>query len=190
MDMENVSKMLAPDEQILWASKTVPGELMDKNNKSSITRWFIGVAAVFVLLMVLYGQACAKAGTTIFSMVTVVFFIVAAVIFADPITTYNKLKKAEYAITNKRVIVCATADLSYTIPVAEADPVQVIEEENGTSTLVIGPVKKIRPSKLRIMSLQGNYIAQDNGEDDKPYPVLYRIPNADEAIRALKTARS
>ena len=106
MNLENITKLLSPGEQILWASKPVPGNLMDSKNKTRNLRWFIIVGAAFALLMFFYAKACIRAGTSVFSVVTIVFILMAAIIFLDPVTTFNKLKKTEYAITNQRVIVC------------------------------------------------------------------------------------
>ena len=96
MNLENITKMLHPGEQILWASMPQPGKLMDEQNKKRNMRWFITVGVVFAVLMFLYVRACVGAGTNVFSVVTVLFVLVAALIFLDPITTYRMLRKVEY----------------------------------------------------------------------------------------------
>jgi len=105
MNQDTVTKLLRPGEQILWSSMSNPGKLMDEKNKQRNTRWFIIVGAVFAVLMFLYVRACVHAGTNVFSVVTLVFVLVAGIIFLDPITTLKRLRKVEYAITTERVIV-------------------------------------------------------------------------------------
>ena len=105
MNQDTVTKLLRPGEQILWSSMSNPGKLMDEKNKQRNTRWFIIVGAVFAVLMFLYVRACVRAGTNVFSVVTLVFVLVAGIIFLDPVTTLKRLRKVEYAITTERVIV-------------------------------------------------------------------------------------
>ena len=187
MNLENITKMLHPGEQILWASMPQPGKLMDEQNKKRNMRWFITVGVVFAVLMFLYVRACVGAGTNVFSVVTVLFVLVAALIFLDPITTYRMLRKVEYAITTERVIVCSPSTQSFSLPRSKAAPVQVIDE-NGVSTLVIGTDKTPRIGKLRPLGLTGLFVA----EDDKAvaHPVFYRVPDAQEAVRILESAEN
>mgnify|MGYP002617930199 CR=1 FL=1 len=105
MNQDTVTKLLRPGEQILWSSMSNPGKLIDEKNKQRNTRWFIIVGAVFAVLMFLYVRACIRAGTNVFSVVTLVFVLVAGIIFLDPVTTLKRLRKVEYAITTERVIV-------------------------------------------------------------------------------------
>ena len=109
MNQDTVTKLLRPGEQILWSSMSNPGKLMDEKNKQRNTRWFIIVGAVFAVLMFLYVRACVRAGTNVFSVVTLVFVLVAGIIFLDPVTTLKRLRKVEYAITTERVIVSSTS---------------------------------------------------------------------------------
>ena len=93
MNQDTVTKLLRPGEQILWSSMSYPGKLMDEKNKQQKTRWFIIVGAVFAVLMFLYVRACIRAGTNVFSVVTLVFVLVAGIIFLDPVTTLKRLRK-------------------------------------------------------------------------------------------------
>ncbi len=131
MDLENVTRLLHPGEQILWASMSKPGKLIDCENRMRNLRWFFTVGAVFTLLMFLYIRACIHAGRSIFSVVSVIFVLMAVVIFLDPITTFRKLKKVEYAITTERVIVCASKTSSFSLPLSKAAPVQFISRSFG-----------------------------------------------------------
>ena len=186
MNLEKTTKLLGSGEQILWASMSRPGKLMDEKNKKRTMTWFISVGAIFALLMFFYARACIRAGTNVFSLVTAVFFLIAAIIFLDPVTTFSKLKKVEYAITNQRVIVCSSTASSFSIPLSKAQPVQVIEENDGTATLIIGTDHKAKAGKLRSMGLMGLF-ANENGTDI-PHPVFYRVPDAKEAVRILESA--
>mgnify|MGYP005980221689 CR=1 FL=1 len=123
MNQDTVTKLLRPGEQILWSSMSNPGKLMDEKNKQRNTRWFIIVGAVFAVLMFLYVRACIRAGTNVFSVVTLVFVLVAGIIFLDPVTTLKRLRKVEYAITTERVIVSSTST-NFSIPRSKAAPVQ------------------------------------------------------------------
>ena len=51
MDLEKITKLLNPGEQILWASMSQPGKLMDGKNRRRNRRGFVTVGAVFALLM-------------------------------------------------------------------------------------------------------------------------------------------
>lgn len=186
MDLEKITKLLNPGEQILWASMSQPGKLMDEKNKQRNMRWFIIVGAVFAVLMFLYVRACIRAGTNVFSVVTLVFVLVAGMIFLDPVTTFHKLKKVEYAITTDRVIVCSSTASSFSLPRSKAATVQVIDEEDGVSTLIIGTEKTAKPSKLRQYGLTGLFVTEN--EKDVPYPVFYRVPEAKEAVRILEAS--
>lgn len=186
MNLENITKLLSPGEQILWASKPAPGNLMDSKNKTRNLRWFIIVGAAFALLMFFYAKACIRAGTSVFSVVTIVFILMAAIIFLDPVTTFNKLKKTEYAITNQRVIVCSSTASSFSLPIAKAKPVQVIDEDGGLSTLIIGTEKPAKATKLRSLGLMGLFVTEN--DKDVPHPVFYRVPDAKEALRILESA--
>ena len=185
MDLEKITKLLNPGEQILWASMSQPGKLMDEKNKQRNTRWFIIVGAVFAVLMFLYVRACIRAGTNVFSVVTLVFVMVAGMIFLDPVTTLKRLRKVEYAITTERVIVSSTST-NFSIPRSKAATVQVIDEEDGVSTLIIGTEKTAKPSKLRRYGLTGLFVTEN--EQDLPYPVFYRVPEAKEAVRILEAS--
>lgn len=121
MNQDTVTKLLRPGEQILWSSMSNPGKLMDEKNKQRNTRWFIIVGAVFAVLMFLYVRACIRAGTNVFSVVTLVFVLVAGIIFLDPVTTLKRLRKVEYAITTERVIVSSTST-NFSIPRSKAAP--------------------------------------------------------------------
>lgn len=186
MDLEKITKLLNPGEQILWASASQPGKLMDEKNKHRNMRWFVIVGAVFALLMFFYVCACVRAGTNVFSVVTLVFVLVAGIIFLDPVTTFRKLKKTEYAITTDRVIVCSSTASSFSLPRSKAAPVQVIDEEGGVSTLIIGTKKSVKPGKLRRHGLTGLFVTEN--EKDVPYPVFYRVPDAKEAVRILESS--
>ena len=61
MDLEKITKLLNPGEQILWASMSQPGKLMDGKNRRRNRRWFVSVGAVFALLMFFYVRACVRA---------------------------------------------------------------------------------------------------------------------------------
>ena len=185
MDLEKITKLLNPGEQILWASMSQPGKLMDGKNRRRNRRWFVTVGAVFALLMFFYVRACVRAGTNVFSVVTLVFVMVAGMIFLDPVTTFHKLKKVEYAITTDRVIVCSSTASSFSLPRSKAATVQVIDEEDGVSTLIIGE-KTAKPSKLRRYGLTGLFVTEN--EQDLPYPVFYRVPEAKEAVRILEAS--
>lgn len=185
MNLENITKMLHPGEQILWSSMSNPGKLMDEKNKQRNTRWFIIVGAVFAVLMFLYVRACVRAGTNVFSVVTLVFVLVAGIIFLDPVTTLKRLRKVEYAITTERVIVSSTST-NFSIPRSKATPVQVIDEDGGVSTLIIGTDKTAKPSKLRPLGLTGFFVTEN--EKYIPYPVFYRVSDAKEAVRILEAA--
>lgn len=186
MNLEKTTRLLGNGEQILWASMSRPGKLMDGENKKRNMIWFTGIGAVFLVLMFFYTRACIRAGTNVFSVVTAVFILVAAIIFLDPVTTFSKLKKVEYVITNQRVIVCSSAAASFSIPLSKAQPVQVIDENDGTATLIIGTDRKAKSARLRSMGLMGLF-ADENGKDI-PHPVFYRVPDAAEAIRILESA--
>ncbi len=185
MNLENITKMLHPGEQIVWASMSQPGKLMDEQNRKRNLRWFILVGAVFALLMLLYVRACLRAGTNVFSVISVVFVLVAALIFLDPVMTYKLLQKVEYAITTERVIVCSPSTQSFSIPRSKASPVQVIDE-NGVSTLVIGTEKKPRTAKLRPLGITGLFVREN--DKDVAHPVFYRVPDAQEAVRILEAS--
>ena len=187
MKTENFSAPLEPNEQLLWTSKAVPSKLLDKNNKSNVIKWFLSIGIVFAAAMFFYIHACVKAGTDISVGTLVVFVMLAALIFIDPIKTHSKVNKIEYGITNQRVIVCTDADKFYSIPVKQAEPVKVLEDEDNASTIIFGPIKKINPSKLRFLALMGNRYGED--EEEKKYPVFYRIPDVKDALHALETAR-
>ncbi len=186
MDLEKITKLLNPGEQILWASMSQPGKLMDGKNRRRNRRWFVSVGAVFALLMFFYVRACVRAGTNVFSVVTLVFVLVAGIIFLDPVTTFHKLKKVEYAITTDRVIVCSSTASSFSLPRSKAATVQVIDEEGGVSTLIIGTKKSVKPGKLRQYGLTGLFVTEN--EKDVPYPVFYRVSDAKEAVRILEAS--
>ena len=179
MNQDTVTKLLRPGEQILWSSMSNPGKLMDEKNKQRNTRWFIVVGAVFAVLMFLYVRACIRAGTNVFSV------LVAAIIFLDPVTTLKRLRKVEYAITTERVIVSSTST-NFSIPRSKAAPVQVIDEDGGVSTLIIGTDKTAKHSKLRPLGLTGFFVTEN--EKDVPYPVFYRVSDAKEAVRILEAS--
>ena len=149
-----------------------PGKLMDEKNKQRNMRWFIIVGAVFAVLMFLYVRACVRAGTNVFSVVTLVFVLVAGIIFLDPVTTLKRLRKVEYAITTERVIVSSTST-NFSIPRSKAAPVQVIDEDGGVST-------------LRPLGLTGLFVTEN--EKDIPYPVFYRVSDVKEAVRILEAS--
>lgn len=186
MNLENTTTLLGSGEQILWASMSRPGKLMDEKNKKRNMTWFISIGVAFALLMFFYARACIRAGTSVFTVVTLVFILMAAIIFLDPVTTFSKLKKVEYAITNQRVIVCSSTASSFSIPLSKAQPVQVIEEGDGTATLIIGTDHKAKTTKLRSMGLMGLFV-NENGKDI-PHPVFYHVPDAKEAVRILESA--
>lgn len=185
MDLEKITKLLNPGEQILWASMSQPGKLMDGKNRRRNRRWFVTVGAVIALLMFFYVRACVRAGTNVFSVVTLVFVLVAGIILLDPVTTFHKLKKVEYAITTERVIVSSTST-NFSIPRSKAATVQVIDEEDGVSTLIIGTKKSVKPGKLRRYGLTGLFVTEN--EKDVPCPVFYRVPEAKEAVRILEAS--
>ena len=185
MDLEKITKLLNPGEQILWASMSQPGKLMDEKHKPRNMRWFIIVGAVFAVLMFLYVRACIRAGTNVFSVVTLVFVMVAGMIFLDPVTTLKRLRKVEYAITTERVIVSSTST-NFSIPRSKAAPVQIIDEDGGVSTLIIGTEKTAKPGKLRQYGLTGLFVTEN--EKDVPYPVFYRVSDAKEAVRILEAS--
>ena len=185
MNQDTVTKLLRPGEQILWSSMSNPGKLMDEKNKQRNTRWFIIVGAVFAVLMFLYVRACVRAGTNVFSVVTLVFVLVAGIIFLDPVTTLKRLRKVEYAITTERVIVSSTST-NFSIPRSKAAPVQVIDEDGGVSTLIIGTEKTAKPAKLRPLGLTGLFVTEN--EKDVPYPGFYRVSDAKEAVRILEAS--
>ena len=185
MDLEKITKLLNPGEQILWASMSQPGKLMDGKNRRRNRRWFVTVGAVIALLMFFYVRACVRAGTNVFSVVTLVFVLVAGIILLDPVTTFHKLKKVEYAITTERVIVSSTST-NFSIPRSKAAPVQIIDEDGGVSTLIIGTEKTAKPSNLRRYGLTGLFVTEN--EKDVPYPVFYRVPEAKEAVRILEAS--
>lgn len=187
MNSENTTKLLANGEQILWASMSQPGKLMDKKNKVCNLTWFICVGVAFALLMYFYSKACIRAGTSVFTVVTYIFILMAAIIFLDPITTFSKLKKVEYTITTQRVIVCSSTAASFSIPLSKATPVQVIEEDDGTSTLIIGTDHKVKPTKMRLTGLMGLFVNVDG--KDIPHPVFYHVPDAKDAVRILESAK-
>lgn len=185
MDLENITRLLHPGEQILWASMSKPGKLMDSENRMRNLRWFFTVGAVFTLLMFLYVRACIHAGRNIISVVSVVFVLMALVIFLDPITTLQKLKKVEYAITTERVIVCTSRSSSFSLPLSKAAPVQVIDEA-AVSTLIFGTEKVPKNARLRSLGLLGLFITEN--DRDVPHPVFYRVPDAKEAVRILEAS--
>ncbi len=183
MDLENITRLLHPGEQILWASMSNPGKLMDEENRMRNLRWFFAVGTVFALLMFLYVRACIHAGRSIVSVVSVVFFLMTLVIFLDPITTFQKLKKVEYAITTERVIVCASKSSSFSLPLSKAAPVQVIEED-AVSTLIFGTDNAPKNARLRSLGLLGLFITEN--DKDVRHPVFYRVPDAKEAVHILE----
>ena len=185
MDLEKITKLLNPGEQILWASMSQPGKLMDGKNRRRNRRWFVTVGAVFALLTFFYVRACVRAGTNVFSVVTLVFVMVAGMIFLDPVTTLKRLRKVEYAITTERVIVSSTST-NFSIPRSKAAPVQSIDEDGGVSTRIIGTEKTAKPGKLRQYGLTGLFVTEN--EKDVPYPVFYRVPEAKEAVRILEAS--
>ena len=85
----------------------------------------------------------------------------------DPVTTLKRLRKVEYAITTERVIVSSTST-NFSIPRSKAAPVQVIDEDGGVSTLIIGTEKTAKPSKLRPLGLTGFFVTEN--EKDVPLP--------------------
>ena len=181
---EEISKLLAPGEQVLWASSSAPGELMDADNKTRNIRWFAGVGAAFIVLMFLYIRAVIGAGSNIFNIVTGLIVILSVVIFFDPISTYRKLKKVEYVITNERVIVYASSSSHFSLPISKASPVRLLDDGNGFTTLVIGPETKARTDRLRSYGLVGRSVTE--GESDTRYPVLYHVADADKALAILE----
>jgi hypothetical protein len=184
--LEEITQLLSHGEQILWASSSVPGEFMDSDNKARNIRWFIGVAAAFAVLMLLYTRAVVQAGTNAFNVVTGLIVILSAVIFLDPICTYRKLQKVEYIITNKRVLVYCSSSSNFSLPIAKASPVRVLDDGNGYTTLVIGPEAGAgRPERLRSYGVVGRAVTE--GESNTRYPVLYHVADADKALAILES---
>ena len=84
------------------------------------------------------------------------------------------------------MIVCSSTASSFSLPRSKAAPVQVIDEEGGVSTLIIGTKKSVKPGKLRRHGLTGLFVTEN--EKDVPYPVFYRVPDAKEAVRILESS--
>ena len=188
MNWENVSSLLDPGEQILWASASAPGRLMDRENRARNLRWFSLVGAGAALLAGLYVRACIRTGTSVFSVIAVVFVLLSAIVFLDPIATLQKLRHVEYAITNRRVIVCASAYSSFSLPIAKAGHAHLVEDRDGGASLVFSPEKPVKPGKLRTLGLLGCFVAEDGGT--VRYPVLYRVSDARQALHILENAQT
>ena len=75
---------------------------------------------------------------------------------------------------------------NFSLPIAKAKPVQVLDEDGGLSTLIIGTEKPAKATKLRSLGLMGLFVTEN--DKDVPHPVFYRVPDAKEALRILESA--
>jgi ABC-type multidrug transport system fused ATPase/permease subunit len=155
MNISVFDNILEKDESLEWVGRPEPFAVIDEVNKKSIhTRWIISVVAA-VVINALYLGLSLGAGLFIFKAFALIITIGVPFYFCIvPFIDRNVLRKRNYAITNKRIIIHAGESSINSMELSAIDQVRVVETQNGNGHVIIGAkFANIPEVKLRKFAL-------------------------------------
>lgn len=169
-------------EELLWSGKTEAFETLDKTNGKSIKKKVIITAAAMLVLIGLYVILMLSKGNDIKVVVVLILLLVAVCACVNPFLDSDKLKKATYALTTKRLIVLSDTTKSVDLNVLSGKAV-FKQDEDGHYSLLIGKAVDAKSQKWRSLTLAGPMINQESGICEQF--ALYAVPEHKQLQKLL-----
>lgn len=111
-DCKSYEEVLLPEEEVVWQGKPANLPILSKETKTALVLRWIGCAAAFVILTILYAVAAQNVGASFNILVVLAFVVVFGYSAVIPFTDHKSLqKKVFYYVTNKRVILMSGKDI-------------------------------------------------------------------------------
>lgn len=181
MDDKLIGKLDA-DEKILWRGKPEPFEALDKTHKTHFIRRIVITAVVVVLLIAGYIISANNTGAGIMPAVIVIILAVGVYAVCSPLLDARKLKKAEYVVTDRQIIVI-TGDTKCVAYDKLGEGRFAVDEDGHTALLCGKEAVAMKPHKWRSRAVVGP--AMDMDTDACVSLVLYALPEVDKVKKIL-----
>lgn len=158
-------------EQLKWTGKPAGCSVVDPENKTTVYLK-IGVGIIWIILSLVFYFPKNQDIISLIIVDVVPFFLILL-----PFTNANSIRKAKYAITDKRVLV----NLSGQVYSMDYDATTEIKKRDNGSILV-GAAATCAPSKERHLLLYRGVV---DSEKNTLGVVLYAVDDPDGAYKAL-----
>ena len=177
---EKINSVLEKGETIKWSGVPRPYALFDESRKKATIFTLCCAAAWAVLTMGGYYAVTASSGGDVKSGVMIFLLAISLLIIWMPVSDKGKIKKLQYAITDKRVLIVSGENSNQiAMPIAYIDAVRVDKGDNGNCHVMVGSsVFKASPRKLPGLAYLGKYTGES---DNKKYTglVLFNVSDGD-----------
>lgn len=176
---------LREGEEILWSAQPVRGKLMDEDNKGRIIRNSCIILGILIAFLIVY--FIKNAGETNVLLV-VVLVAVFAVIASEPFSTFAKLRKMHYVVTNRGIFTYDGQNFK-DLPYDLVDAMRIVTGSDGRQSLCIGsPTVKLSLGKLRQSGVNG--VSEHINGSNVFFPVFYNVENAEQARKLILEQKS
>jgi hypothetical protein len=177
---ENEGK-LEEGDAIRWSGSPQPYEFFDEAHKTSTLVTLCWAVSWGILLVGGYYYFCVSRNLEIKTVVMIVCAAVPLLIAWSPVGDRNNVKKLQYKVTDKKIIV-SSLEMSkeYVLPITDVDAMRVEKAGDGTCHLRFGSSTfKASAKKLLVLAIRGEYKIQKNDEKIYTGLVFYNVGSAD-----------
>ena len=182
---EQLEKLLADDETVLWQSRPESFGLLAGTYRNSFLRRIAVCVAAMAVVLILYSFAVSGRGIAYSPVVVVLVLAVGLFLIFRQILDDSRIRKtALYAVTDRRLIVLVGKD----VRIAALDEVPswaIRRDEDGYASALFGETAvNCIPGKWRELALCGTYKEEDTGVCKAL--VFYAVPDPDALERVLR----
>lgn len=179
---EILKEELWPEEKVLWSGKADEFVTLDSTNKAAYIRRAITILGIVIGLCLVYIVYVTSKGIELklgLVAIAIAFAVLGSVNFYSDA---KKLRRAFYAVTNKRII--SIIDVPKSVEYARINAAQLKTDEDGHVSLLCGKkVIQSKSHKWRMFALLDPYIEPETGICERF--ALYAVSDAENLKKIL-----
>ena len=180
-----LKELMSKDEKLIWQGKVQNINVFDKTNKGyALIKLIVGLSLLLGLSL-LYIIDTLNRGNKVQWLIVFIIAIIFGFIAIKEILEANKLKKAEYFLTDKNLF-NLSPDRSIILPLSSFEIYSYTVDADGNTSLRVGKnAQKIKDYKLRNACTYPPDISEKTGKCTKA--VFYNIPDIDNFKQTLSS---
>ena len=154
---ESVTKLLEEKEFIRWNGSPQPYQLFDEAHKGATLVSLAWALAWAIFLVGGYYTLCVTQGQEIKTGVMLICVLIPLVLAWGPLGDKNSIKKLQYAVTDKKIIVVSSGGRDgCVLPLTDVNAVRIEKGGNGTCHCRLGSSTfKVSARKLPALAIRG-----------------------------------
>ena len=178
---ETLKKELGKDEKLLWKSGPEAFETFDATYKKHIIRKLVVTCAIVLAVLIAYIIFAVTKGGGVKIVIVAILLLVAVCASLNNLTDASTIRKALYAVTDKRLIFVGDSVKSVDLNVIGKAAFK--KDEAGHYTLLCGSVIDSKPTSWRSLTVSGPKIDESTNMCERF--ALYAVPEHEKVQKIL-----